>query len=41
MMSYVKIYDALCGTQVVLVSSKREIGEEGIVKSVHKFNGAV
>jgi hypothetical protein len=40
MMSYVKIYDALCGTQVVLVSSKREIGE-GIVKSVHKFNGAV
>jgi F-type H+-transporting ATPase subunit delta len=42
---FVRIYDELCGTtQVVLVSSKREIGKDemfGIAKSVHKLNGAV
>ncbi|KAL5054772.1 hypothetical protein RYX36_035454 [Vicia faba] len=37
------IYDELCGTQVVLVSSEREIGNEemfGIVKTVHKLSRA-
>jgi F-type H+-transporting ATPase subunit delta len=42
---FVRIYDELCGTtQVVLVSSKREIGKDemfGIAKSVHRLNGAV
>ncbi|GAU13681.1 hypothetical protein TSUD_347850 [Trifolium subterraneum] len=41
---FVRIYDELCGTQVVLVSSEREIGKDemfGIAKSVHKLNGAV
>jgi len=41
---FMRIYDELCGTQVVLVSSKREIGEDemfGIAKSVQKFSGAV
>ncbi|CAJ2631283.1 unnamed protein product [Trifolium pratense] len=41
---FVRIYDELCGTQVVLVSSEREIGEDemfGIAKSVHKLNGAI
>ncbi|XP_058740663.1 ATP synthase delta chain, chloroplastic-like [Vicia villosa] len=39
-----RIYDELCGTQIVLVSSKREIGKDemfGIAKSVHKLSGAV
>ncbi|CAI8615752.1 unnamed protein product [Vicia faba] len=38
-----RIYDELCGTQVVLVSSEREIGKEemfGIAKTVHKLSGA-
>ncbi|AES82795.1 putative ATPase, OSCP/delta subunit, F1F0 ATP synthase OSCP/delta subunit domain-containing protein [Medicago truncatula] len=41
---FMRIYDELCGTQVVLVSSKREIGEDemfGIAKSVQKLSGAV
>lgn len=39
-----RIYDEMCGTQVVLVSSKKEIGEDemlGIAKSVQKLSGAV
>jgi F-type H+-transporting ATPase subunit delta len=41
---FMRIYDELCGTQFVLVSSKREIGEDemfGIAKSVQKLSGAV
>jgi len=41
---FMRIYDELCGIQVVLVSSKREIGEDemfGIAKSVQKLSGAV
>lgn len=39
-----RIYDELCGTQVVLVSSEKKMGEDellGIVKSVQKMSGAV
>lgn len=39
-----RIYDELCGTQVVLVSSEREIEEHelfGIAKSVWKISGDV
>lgn len=39
-----RIYDELCGTQVVLVSSERKMGEEelfGIAKSVQQLSGAV
>ncbi|XP_061372885.1 ATP synthase subunit delta, chloroplastic [Gastrolobium bilobum] len=39
-----RIYDELCGTQVVLVSSTTKMGEEelfGIAKSVQQLSGAV
>ncbi|KAK7285757.1 hypothetical protein RJT34_20538 [Clitoria ternatea] len=39
-----RIYDELCGTQLVLVSSKTKMGEDemfGIAKSVHQLSGAV
>ncbi|CAL5195057.1 unnamed protein product [Lathyrus oleraceus] len=39
-----RIYDELCGTQVVLISSKREIGKDqmfGIAKTVQKQSGAI
>ncbi|TKY61231.1 ATP synthase delta chain [Spatholobus suberectus] len=39
-----RIYDELCGTQTVLVSSKTKMGEDqlfGIAKSVHQWSGAV
>ncbi|CAJ1976015.1 unnamed protein product [Sphenostylis stenocarpa] len=39
-----RIYDELCGTQVVLVSSKTKMGEDelfGIAKSVHQLSGAM
>jgi len=39
-----RIYDELCGTQMVLVSSKNKMGEDelfGIAKSVHQLSGAV
>ncbi|KAK7338092.1 hypothetical protein VNO77_18691 [Canavalia gladiata] len=38
-----KIYDELCGTQLVLVSSTTKMGKDelfGIAKSVHQFSGA-
>ncbi|KAG4917072.1 hypothetical protein AAZX31_19G243100 [Glycine max] len=39
-----RIYDRLCGTQMVLVSSKTKMREDqlfGIAKSVHQLSGAV
>ncbi|KAK7332719.1 hypothetical protein VNO80_29474 [Phaseolus coccineus] len=39
-----RIYDELCGTQMVLVSSKNKMGEDellGIAESVHQLSGAV
>lgn len=39
-----RIYDDLCGTQMVLVSSERKMGEDelfGIAKTVHHLSGAV
>ncbi|CAK8544946.1 unnamed protein product [Lathyrus sativus] len=39
-----RIYDELCGTQVVLISSKREVGKDqmfGIAKTVQKISGAI
>lgn len=39
-----RIYDELCGTQMVLVSSATEMGEDqlfGIAKSVQQLSGAV
>ncbi|KAI4355278.1 hypothetical protein L6164_004067 [Bauhinia variegata] len=38
-----RIYDEMCGTQVVLVSSATKIGDDqlfGIARSVHKLSGA-
>jgi len=39
-----RIHDELCGTQVVLVTSKTEIGRDemfGIAKTVHKLSGPI
>ncbi|XP_014491493.1 ATP synthase delta chain, chloroplastic [Vigna radiata var. radiata] len=39
-----RIYDELCGTQMVLVSSKSKMGKDelfGIAESVHQLSGAV